>query len=204
MGNLNQDKGIDVFDVVPFLRSFPFDEYELDLSVDGIDALEMGISPLLIDVLGSFGTEEQVKFYYNQDGAKIMISIHVDDILDIQEEANRIQVLNLHVKYLSEALRSNEIAKKVSAIKKSRKFIVSLDVEALVGVPFGEVIAALAENADAEVTDTLITMLAQLSSKKLSDLQAKPQQKKLILDYLDFQLHYAMIILGIVIAAKIH
>jgi len=63
MGNLNQDKGIDVFDVVQFLRSFPFDEYELDLSVDGIDALEMGISPLLIDVLGSFGTEEQVKFY---------------------------------------------------------------------------------------------------------------------------------------------
>jgi hypothetical protein len=154
--------------------------------------------------LGSFGTEEQVKFYYNQDGAKIMISIHVDDILDIQEEANRIQVLNLHVKYLNEALRSNEIAKKVSAIKKSRKFIVSLDVEALVGVPFGEVIAALAENADAEVTDTLITMLAQLSSKKLSDLKVTNQQRKLILDYLDFQLHYAMIILGIVIAAKIH
>lgn len=204
MANLSKDKGIEVFDVVPFLRSFPFDEYELDINVEGVDAAELGISPLLINVLGTFGTEEQVRFYYNYLDSKIMISIHVEDIFDIQQSSNGVETLNSHFKYLKEALESDDITKKVSSIKKSRKFIVALGVEALVGVPFGEVMAAFAEVDGLKLSEGLVHTLAGLNTKKILERVTTKDEQKLTLDYLDFQLHYAMIILGVVIAAKIH
>ena len=204
MNNLGQEKTRDVFDSIPFLRSFPFDGYEIEIAVDGVDVADLGISPILIDALGTFGTEEHVKFYFNQDDSRTMISIHADDVLELEQIAKEVQSLNENFKLLDDALKSSDVRKKISNIKKSKKFIASLQLEALIYIQFDEIIPALAEIAEVEITDQLKSALVQLKAKEIISSINSIKEKKFIIEYLDFQLNYAMIILGIIIAAKIH
>jgi hypothetical protein len=200
----DKEKKIDVYDDLPFLRSFPFDDYEIEIGVNGTDFSELGVSPILLDVLGTFGTEKEVKFQYASGDSNVMISIHIDDVLDIKEYANKIETLNEHFKYLKESIQSEDASKKISSIKKSKKFILQLDIEALVAIQFSDIIPSISEMEGAKPTEDLINALTKLSAKKVLENQKTVEEKKLVLSYLDFQLHYAMIILGIIIAAKIH
>jgi hypothetical protein len=204
MDNLDQEKKIDVFEAIPFLRSFPFDEYEIEMSVDGVDVADLGISPILIDALGTFGTEQYVRFYYDHLGSKTMVSIHADDVFDIQQEAQGVQKLDEIFKQLKEAITLNDIRKKVSLVKKSKKFIEEIGVEAVILISFTEVLAALAEAEGVELGQELSSALLGLTAKSIIENVKTANDKRLTISYLDFHLHYAMIILGIVIAAKIH
>jgi hypothetical protein len=204
MDSLDQEKKIDVFEAIPFLRSFPFDEYEIEMSVDGVDVADLGISPILIDALGTFGTEQYVRFYYDHLGSKTMVSIHADDVFDIQQEAQRVQKLDEIFKQLKEAITLNDIRKKVSLVKKSKKFIEQIGVEAVILISFTEVLAALAEAEGVELRQELSSALLGLTTKSIIENVKTANDKRLAISYLDFHLHYAMIILGIVIAAKIH
>jgi hypothetical protein len=204
MDSLDQEKKVDVFEAIPFLRSFPFDEYEIEMSVDGVDVADLGISPILIDALGTFGTEQYVRFYYDQLGSKTMVSIHADDVFDIQQEAQGVQKLDEIFKQLKEAITLNNIRKKVSLVKKSKKFIEQIGVEAVILISFTEVLAALAEAEEVEIGQELSSALLGLTAKSIIENAKTANDKRLTISYLDFHLHYAMIILGIVIAAKIH
>jgi hypothetical protein len=204
MDNLDQEKKVDVFEAIPFLRSFPFDEYEIEMSVDGVDVADLGISPILIDALGTFGTEQYVRFYYDHLGSKTMVSIHADDVFDIQQEAQGVQKLDEIFKQLKEAITLNDIRKKVSLVKKSKKFIEEIGVEAVILISFTEVLAALAEAEGVELGQELSSALLGLTAKSIIENAKTANDKRLTISYLDFHLHYAMIILGIVIAAKIH
>jgi hypothetical protein len=204
MDSLDQEKTIDVFEAIPFLRSFPFDEYEIEMSVDGVDVADLGISPILIDALGTFGTEQYVRFYYDHLGSKTMVSIHADDVFDIQQEAQGVQKLDEIFKQLKEAITLNDIRKKVSLVKKSKKFIEQIDVEAVILISFTEVLIALAEAEGVELGQELSSALLGLTAKSIIENAKTANDTRLTISYLDFHLHYAMIILGIVIAAKIH
>lgn len=204
MSNLGQEKIIDIFKVVPFLRSFPFGEYELEISVDGVDIADLGVSPILIDALGTFGTEQYIRFYYDQHGSKTMVSIHSDDILDLQQESENIQTLDRTFRLIKEALETSDIRKKVSTVKKSKKFIEKIGIEALILIQFDEVLAGLAEAEGVEPSQELSSALLLLVQKSIIENAKTQGDKQLTISYLDFHLHYAMIILGIVIAAKIH
>jgi hypothetical protein len=204
MDNLDQEKTVDVFEAIPFLRSFPFDEYEIEMSVDGVDIADLGISPILIDALGTFGTEQYVRFYYDHLGSKTMVSIHADDVFDIQQEAQGVQKLDEIFKQLKEAITLNDIRKKVSLVKKSKKFIEEIGVEAVILISFTEVLIALAEAEGVELGQELSSALLGLTAKSIIENAKTANDKRLTISYLDFHLHYAMIILGIVIAAKIH
>lgn len=204
MSNLGQEKIVDIFEAVPFLRSFPFDEYELEINVDGVDIADLGVSPILIDALGTFGTEQYIRFYYDHHGSKTMVSIHVDDILDLQQEAENIQTLDETFRRIKEAIESSDIRKKVSIVKKSKKFIEETGIEALILIQFSEVLAGLAEAEEVEVSQGLSSALLSLVQKSILENTKTQNDRRLVTSYLDFHLHYAMIILGIVIAAKIH
>jgi hypothetical protein len=204
MDSLDQEKKVDVFEAIPFLRSFPFDEYEIEMSVDGVDIADLGISPILIDALGTFGTEQYVRFYYDHLGSKTMVSIHADDVFDIQQEAQGVQKLDEIFKQLKEAITLNDIRKKVSLVKKSKKFIEEIGVEAVILISFTEVLIALAEAEGVELGQELSSALLGLTAKSIIENAKTANDKRLTISYLDFHLHYAMIILGIVIAAKIH
>jgi hypothetical protein len=204
MDSLDQEKTVDVFEAIPFLRSFPFDEYEIEMSVDGVDVADLGISPILIDALGTFGTEQYVRFYYDHLGSKTMVSIHADDVFDIQQEAQGVQKLDEIFKQLKEAITLEDIRKKVSLVKKSKKFIEEIGVEAVILISFTEVLIALAEAEGVELGQELSSALLGLTAKSIIENAKTANDKRLTISYLDFHLHYAMIILGIVIAAKIH
>jgi hypothetical protein len=204
MSNLGQEKIVDIFEAVPFLRSFPFDEYELEINVDGVDIADLGVSPILIDALGTFGTEQYIRFYYDHHGSKTMVSIHVDDILDLQQEAENIQTLDETFRRIKEAIESSDIRKKVSIVKKSKKFIAETGIDALILIQFSEVLAGLAEAEEVEVSQGLSSALLSLVQKSILENTKTQNDRRLVTSYLDFHLHYAMIILGMVIAAKIH
>lgn len=204
MSNLGQEKIVDIFEAVPFLRSFPFDEYELEINVDGVDIADLGVSPILIDALGTFGTEQYIRFYYDHHGSKTMVSIHADDILDLQQEAENIQTLDETFRRIKEAIETSDIRKKVSTVKKSKKFIEETGIEALILIQFSEVLAGLAEAEEVEVSHGLSSALLSLVQKSILENTKTQNDRRLVTSYLDFHLHYAMIILGIVIAAKIH
>jgi len=204
MDNLDQEKTIDVFEAIPFLRSFPFDEYEIEMSVDGIDAADLGISPILIDALGTFGTEQYVRFYYDHLGSKTMISIHADEVFDLQQESQKIKKLDEIFKQIKEAISIDDIRRKVSIVKKSKKFIKEIGVEAVSLISFTEVIVGLAEAEGVELKQELVSALHGLTAKSIIENTKTANDKRLIISYLDFHLNYAMIILGIIIAAKIH
>jgi hypothetical protein len=204
MNNSGQEKIVDVFEAIPFLSSFPFEDYEIEMSVDGVDASELGISPILIDALGTFGTEQYVRFYYDQQGSKTMISVHHDDILDLQYQAEGIQKIDQIFKKIKEALEGDDIRKKVSAVNLSKKFIVNIGVEALILIEFSEVLISLAEAEEVDLNSGLAEALLSLVQKSILQNIKTQNDRRLVTTYLDFHLHYAMIILGMVIAAKIH
>ena len=122
----------------------------------------------------------------------------------MEQIAKEVQSLNENFKLLDDALKSSDVRKKISNIKKSKKFIASLQLEALIYIQFDEIIPALAEIAEVEITDQLKSALVQLKAKEIISSINSIKEKKFIIEYLDFQLNYAMIILGIIIAAKIH
>lgn len=193
-----------VYECVPFLLSFPFDTYEMSLEIVGVDSAELGVSPILIEKLGTFGTEELVKFTYGNRKEKIILSIHVEDILDIEDNSDYVKQLDEPFKYLSQAISSDSITEKITAIKKSKKFLNILRLENISELPLAMALESMSLLNEIEVSDTLRTTLYSLSAKKLEVVKATKKEKKLIFDFLDFQLHYALIILGIVIAVKIH
>ncbi len=193
-----------VYDSVPFLLSFPFDTYEMSLEVVGVDSAELGVSPILIEKLGTFGTEELIKFTYGNSKERIILSIHVEDILDIEENSSYVKQLDEPFKYLKGAILSDSIGEKISAIKKSKKFINSLRLENISELPLEMALESMSLLNETSVTVDLKAVLYSLSIKKIEAFKATKKEKKMIFDFLDFQLHYAMIILGIVIAVKIH
>jgi hypothetical protein len=202
--NDNKKKFTELLTLVPFLESFPFNEYELELEEEGTDQSDLGISPRLLDTLGSFGQTQHIKFFYSDGASKIMISINVKDIHDVKDQSHKIKEMSCVKSFLDDGIDITSIKKKIICIKKSKDFIKILGLSNLNEPPFDNVLTDLAEIEDIIIDPTLVNALNKLNIKQISKYRIKKEEEKVIINYLNFQLHYAMIILGIVISANIH
>ena len=193
-----------LYDALPFIESFPFDEYEISLEkIDAIDATQ-GISPILVKEFGPFESNNTVSFQYFEMGANHTVTFSEDDVLDISESSDLIETLSPVREYLKAAIDSTDLREKVQAIRKSRKFIKQLDLEYLLQVEFVDILGAVLEIYDGKLTSQEKSAITRLNLKKMDECIKSDQSHKIAKAFLNFQLHYAMIILGIVIATKIH
>jgi hypothetical protein len=198
------DKTSDLFSALPFMTAFPFDDYSITLEEKGRDYMQLGISPLLIDAIGDTGTTESVSFYYYDEESKVAISISRDDIEWISEEAERIKKMDSIRLTLEEAISGEDLVKKSKAIKLGKKFTKNLGCDHMLMLDFGDIL-----NEFLSIYDTVLTYKVKLGLQKLSEATLKAnvyseKQFSAISSFLNFQLHYCRIILGVVIAAKIY
>ena len=47
------DKTSELYIVFPFMEAFPFEDYELTLEMEGTDPADIGVAPILIQMLGT-------------------------------------------------------------------------------------------------------------------------------------------------------
>lgn len=202
--NGSQNKTLELYETLPFMESFPFEEYEIEVETEGNDPAELGVAPILLNVLGTFGQDEKIIFNYFEKGTAIQISFHLEDVAAIADSSSKIKKLNIFNEILNTAVISDSIEKKIEIIKESKKLIKLLDCENLLYAPFTEVLKDMLELYQVSLTSLQLLGVQKLQSKKLEEDNLSSNQKEAILSYFNFQLHYARIILGVVIAAKIH
>ena len=195
------DKTSELYDILPFMEAFPFTEYKITLETDEIDS---GIAPMLLNVLGTFGTSTHLNFYYTENDSAVQISFDQDDVFDIEDISYRIKILNSIREYLDTSIQSDVIKDKFAAIKKSKKFIDLLESDNLSYSPFIEVLQDMCEIHDITFSTPQLLGIQKLSFAQIHEPQLTPKQRETLKSFLNFKLHYVKIILGIVIAAKIY
>lgn len=198
------DKTEELYHELPFMEDFPFDEYSIALEVEGTDFSEIGVSEILINTLGSFGTNEKLNFFYREGIFKLMVSFELDNICEISENSNKVVQLTPVKEYLDEALNSKDLNIKLEALKKSKRFIQKLESDDIYDPPFEAILYDMLLMNDVTLTTSQILGIIQLNYDNIVGLGLSDNQREAIYCFLNFRLHYARIILGIVIATKIH
>jgi hypothetical protein len=204
MSEESLDKASEIYELIPCLEAFPFNEYQITLEDEGLSSKEIGISPLLISALGEFGKEKRINFYYLEEETTIMISIDIDDINYLIDISASIKKLNSVNQGINNGITSDSIEVKIDEIKQSRKFIKQLKSDHLNVPPFEMVLSDLIEiNGTAFTSDQMIG-LQRLIANKIKRNELSANELYVAKSYLNFQLNYAKILLGIIISAKIY
>jgi len=201
--NDSQSKTSEIYDALPFMEAFPFEDYEIALEAEGKDLTELGVSPILLNTLGGLGKQEYLAFYYIENESAVQISFCVEDIELISKTAERVKKLNSVLEYLDQGLKSESIEFKIHIIKKSKKFVKLLESENLVYAPFTEVLKEMLDLYKVTLGSSQILGVQRMNLQKIDENRLTAKQKDAILAFFNFQLHYVKILLGIVIAAKI-
>jgi hypothetical protein len=200
----SKDKTSELKKVLPFMSEFPFDDYEITLVEKGQDFITMGVSPILINAFGDNGTIDILNFSYLDEDSSVSISIYRDDVEWISEEAVRVKKMDSLREELDSALVSIDLIQKIKAIKSGKKFSKLINCDNIGGVDFGEILSEFLK-----VNETVLHSKTKLGLQKLSEATLKSsefseKQFKAVTAFLNFQLHYVKILLGIVIASKIY
>jgi hypothetical protein len=202
--NDSLDKTSELYKDLPFMEAFPFKEYEITLETEGIDSAELGIAPILLNTLGTFGTENHINFNYIENDELVLISFYLEDVVHVSNISQKIKKLNSVKDDLNEGLSSNSLQVKIDHIKKSKKFIKLLESDNLEYAPFTDVLQDMMSINDVTLTSQQVLGIQKLNLLKIQEEDLVTKQREVIVSFLNFQLHYARIILGIVIAAKIY
>jgi len=179
----------------PFLKSFPFDHYDISMGKER-EINEDGQVEL-------FDNEELYDFKYVSRDKDITISFYDTDIDFLNELSSEITKLDSVRKNIDKGLESDEISVKMAAIKKTKTFLKKVKSPAEDTTTFKTVLDGLQEINEVELSDKAIKKIDKLD-KKLEDEKLNTNEVITIHSFLDFQLHHAKIMLGIIIASKIH
>jgi hypothetical protein len=208
MGEYNQeesrDKTSELMTALPFMIEFPFNEYAIRFIEKGDDFIQMGISPMLVNEFGDNGTIESINFYYLEKGSEISIAISRDDLEWIAEQSNKVKTLDSIRQSLDIGLDTQDLIEKVKSIKSGRKFTKSIDCESTALIDFNELLSEFIYLYDTSLTSKIKLGLQKLSEATLKSTEFSERQYNAVSAFLNFQIHYTKILLGIVIAAKIY
>lgn len=208
MGKLSydepRDKTSELLDVLPFMSSFPFSDYEITMDERGDDFISLGISPILVNEIGEYGTTNMLNFHYIDNDASVTISLQRGDIEWIAEEIDRAKEIDSIRQKLDNALNTNDLLLKMEGVKLAKKFTKRVDPYAVGAISFNGVLNEFLQVNDA-VLPSKIKQGAQKSTiSQLKDQTFSENQYQALKSFFNFQLHYAKIVLGIVISVKIY
>jgi hypothetical protein len=208
MGKLSydepRDKTSELLDVLPFMSSFPFSDYEITMDERGDDFISLGVSPILVNAIGEYGTTNMLNFYYIENDSDVTISLQRSDIEWVAEDVARVKDIDSIRQKLDDALTTNDLSLKMEGVRLGKKFIKKVDPHIIGVISFNDVL-----NEFLQVNDAVLPSKIKLSAQKLTISQFKDQtfsekQYQALKSFFNFQLHYAKIVLGIVISVKIY
>lgn len=200
----SKDRTPELLKLIPFMSEFPFKDYRITFVEKGIDFMSMGVSPILIKEFGDNGTIELLNFYYIEDDSSISISIYRDDVEWIAEESSKIKKMDSLRKTFDEALDGEDLIKKVKAIKAGKKFAKLINCDSPGGIEFGDALTDFLKVNETVLRPKIKLGLQKLREATLKSTEFSEKQFKAVSAFLNFQIHYSKILLGIVIAAKIY
>jgi hypothetical protein len=198
------DKTTQLFKSIPFMSEFPFDDYEMTIEDLGLPLDQLGISPILIREIGNVDFMKRVDFYYAEGESSVSISLRKDDIDWLASEAHKIKKLDDLREKLDTALESMSLVDKIKNIKTCRKFLVNFDDPSLYEVDFNLTLSEFLELYEVSLESKVKLALQNLNAKSFIKFDFTENQYRAVSGFLNFQLHYIKIILGIIIAAKIY
>lgn len=208
MDDRDRDEPVDttseLLNVLPFMAEFPFGEYDIRMVERGDDFIRLGVSPILVKEFGDTGKIQSLNFYYIEEGSDISISLYAGDVEWIAEESIHVKKLDALCKVLDDAMSSDDLILKTKAIKTGRKFSKLLNCDAVTGIDFHDLISDFLAIYDTNLNSKIKLGLQKLSEATLKSTEFSERQFKAVKAFLNFQIHYIKILLGIVIAAKIY
>lgn len=196
----------EICDRLPFMQSFPFEDYKIVLeNASSPTAQDLGINPILSKSFNHIEPSKRVHFSYSDGDSTIMVSFYLDDLEYIEANQKRITKLDSVRIELETGLSTNDTAIKIATIKKGKAFVKKLNSSILDSPAFERILLDICEIKEANLATNVMLDLHKLNpNDTLKHGDFTKRERETIAAYLNFQLHYARIILGIVIAAKIY
>ena len=196
----------EICDSLPFMQSFPFRDYSITLQdTPDQSTQDLGIDPILIKTFGHLELSKRVHFSYVEGDSTIMVSFYLDDLKFIDVNQKRITKLDSVREELENGLASNDVDTKIKMIKRGKSFVKKFKSSILDSPSFERILMDLCEIKEAHLATNVMLDLHKLNpNDSLKHGDFSKRDRETIAAYLNFQLHYAKIILGIVIAAKIY
>jgi len=200
----SKDNTSELLKVLPFMSAFPFTDYKISMAESGDDLISLGVSQILINAFGETGKINVISFEYIDGESNISISIYHDDVDWIADEAKQVKKMDVLRKTLDDALMSEDLVEKAKAIKQGRKFSKLINCDNVSGLDFNDVLLDFLKINETVLHSRIKLALQKLSVATINSTQFSERQYRAVSAFLNFQIHYVKILLGIVIAAKIY
>jgi hypothetical protein len=193
----------EVFEEYPFLQSFPFQEYLMHLDRDEDYGTASGIDPVIISAAGGFAKPEFINFQYQGKYTKVMLSFYTYDITYVSDQSKKIKKLDSVRELLDRGLESRVLLEKIDCIKKGERFLKKLGSSLSVGKAFDNVLDQFLLAEEYELSKTELRKIKSMF-KTIDEDEYNDEVKGIIRSFYNIHLHHIKILLGVVIAAKIH
>lgn len=199
-----KDKTTKLFEEIPFMSEFPFDDYEITIEDLSLPLEQLGIAPILLSEIGDSNLVKRVDFYYDEGSSSVSISLRKDDIEWLASEANSVKKLDYLCKELDLGIESRNLIEKMKTIKVGRKFLKNFPDPNLHGIDFNVTLSEFLDLYEVGLDSKAKLILQNLNMKGILAIEFTENQYSAVRAFLNFQLHYVKIILGITIAVKIY
>jgi hypothetical protein len=203
-GEIVKDKTTRLFEEIPFMSEFPFDDYEMTIEDLSLPLDQLGIAPILLNEIGDANVIKRVDFYYAEGNSSVSISLRKDDIEWLASESGNVRKFDDLRKELDTSLKSRSLVEKIKSIKLGRKFLKNFPDPTLHEVDFNMTLSEFLELYEVSLDSKTKLILQNLNMKGILSIEFTEKQYKAVTAFLNFQLHYVKIILGVTIAAKIY
>jgi hypothetical protein len=199
-----KDKTTRLFEEIPFMSEFPFDDYEMTIEDLSLPLDQLGIAPILLSEIGDPNIIKRVDFYYDEGNSSVSISLRKDDIEWLASESGNVRKFDDLRKELDVSLKSKNLIDKIKSIRIGRKFLKNFPDPTLYEVDFNMTLSEFLELYEVSLDSKTKLILQNLNAKGIISIEFSEKQYRAVMAFLNFQLHYVKIILGVTIAARIY
>jgi hypothetical protein len=199
-----KDKTTRLFEEIPFMSEFPFDDYEMTIEDLNLPLDQLGIAPILLSEIGDHNVIKRVDFYYDEGNSSVSISLRKDDIEWLASESGNVRKFDDLRKELDVSLKSKNLIEKIKSIRIGRKFLKNFPDPTLYEVDFNMTLSEFLELYEVSLDSKTKLILQNLNAKGIISIEFSEKQYRAVMAFLNFQLHYVKIILGVTIAARIY
>lgn len=192
-----------VFEMFPFMRSFPFDEYEFELEKLESSNSSSGINPIIIEQAGKFVGPSIITFHATGVITNTAISFYTYDIKYIQSQADKIKKMDQLNTSMRIALDSTDFLIKLEGIKVGEKFLKKIGSGLTAASTFNKIISELLAISEIKIESGLLKQIKKLDNS-IDQSSFTDEEQEVICEYYNLYIHNIRILLGIIIAIKIH
>lgn len=191
-----------LFEMFPFLRDFPFDDYTITLE-KGMNFLnDLEVDPIIISE-GGYVKPEFVNFYYDGEINRITLSFYTYDLTYMMDQAKKIKKFDAVRKTVDDALKSESLLEKIDAVKKGDTFLKKLGSSLKATGAFGKILDEMLILAEVEMEKAMIKEIKGMK-KTIDENLFTEEEFQIVKSFYNLHLHHIKILLGIIIAIKIY